>query len=297
MDIEHIGYSEELVLVVDDEELFGVVLEELLKHCGFKSHHVDSAPEALTELKKERPYTFVITDINMPEMDGLELTRMVKDDYPHVCVIIMTGHSDDHKYVDVVNAGATDFINKPFRIEELEAKIKRAIIERNTRRALERLSITDSLTGLYNQRHFYSQLKNEIARAKRQKKQVGLILLDLDDFKQYNDKYGHLAGDERLQKIGGIITSQIRHVVDSGYRYGGDEFAVILCDAEPDTCQIVGGRIFRTFEEKCDGAGVSIGCAVFSDGMTPESFVAAADKCLYECKKKKKTKNAILARR
>ncbi|MBW1902265.1 MAG: diguanylate cyclase [Deltaproteobacteria bacterium] len=287
MDTEHLEYSEELALVVDDDEGLGKILEGLLGQCGFKSHHVVSGSDALAELKKERTYTFLITDVQMPGMDGLELTQRVKNDFPDVCVIVMTGYSDDYRYIDVVNAGAVDFINKPFRIEELEAKIRRAIIERDTRQALEKLSITDSLTGLYNQRHFYSKLNDETTRAKRQKRQVGLILLDLDDFKRYNDNYGHLAGDERLKKFGSIITSQIREVVDSGYRYGGDEFAVILSDAGPDTCQTIGERIARVFREECDGAGVSIGCANFSDNMIPESLVAEADRCLYEDKEKK----------
>jgi diguanylate cyclase (GGDEF)-like protein len=110
----------------------------------------------------------------------------------------------------------------------------------------------------------------------------------LDDFKRYNDKYGHLAGDKRLKKFGSIITTQIREVVDSGYRYGGDEFAVILSDAGPDTCQTIAKRIASVFREECDGAGVSFGYANMSDNMTPESLVAEADRCLYEDKEKKK---------
>jgi len=288
METKPLEYSEERVLVADDEEGLGKIFEGLLGQRGFKSHHVMNGSDALAELKKKKAYTFLVTDVEMPGMDGLELTKRVKNDFPDVCVIVMTGYSDEYRYIDVVNAGAVDFINKPFRIEELEAKIRRAMIERNTRQTLEKLSITDSLTGLYNQRHFYSNLDDEITRAKRQKQQIGLILLDLDDFKQYNDKHGHLAGDERLKKFGSIITSQIREVVDSGYRYGGDEFAVILSDAGPDTCQTIGQRIARVFREECDGAGVSIGCADFSDNMTPESLVAEADRRLYEDKERKK---------
>ena len=138
----------------------------------------------MEELSK-KSYTFLLTDMNMPEMDGMELIGQVKADYPHICSIAMTGYTKEYKYMDVVNAGATDFINKPFGIEELEAKIKRAIVERNVREELGRLSITDSLTGLFNQRHFYARLRNEIKRTERQtrKHQLGLIILDLDNFK------------------------------------------------------------------------------------------------------------------
>ncbi|HBF42647.1 MAG TPA: diguanylate cyclase response regulator, partial [Desulfobacteraceae bacterium] len=226
MAVEDIDYSAELILVVDDEEMIREIVCEMFGHLGLKSHAVGSGKEALVELKKERPYTFLLTDISMPVMNGVDLIKKVRKKYPKICTIAMTGHSREYKYIDVVNAGAMDFINKPLGIEELEAKVRRGIIERNIREKLNRMSITDSLTGLYNQRHFYTTLKYEVIRAERQKYKLGLILLDLDNFKYFNDTYGHLAGDELLQKVGEIIEVNIRKGVDSGYRYGGDEFAI-----------------------------------------------------------------------
>ena len=129
-------------------------------------------------------------------------------------------------------------------------------------------------------------------RAKRKKQHLALLLLDLDDFKQYNDEYGHLAGDEHLQKFGSIIKAQIRQGVDSGYRYGGDEFAIILCDADLDTCTRIGKRIKKAFQDKCNGSA-SMGIASFSDGMTPEDFVAEADKHLYKLKGQKNHQRSI----
>jgi len=287
MDKEGIDYSDEMVLVVDDDKEFGVILINLLAQRGFNSHHVASGSEALKELKKEKKYTFLIADIVMPEMDGLELTRRIKNEYPDICVIVITGYSNEYKYVAVINAGATDFINKPFRIEELEAKIRRVIIERNVRQELERLTITDSLTGLYNQRHFYTRLKDEIIRAQRKAQKLALILLDLDDFKQYNDNHGHLAGNALLQKFSRIINAQVRQGVDSGYRYGGDEFAIILNDADKNICKTIEKRIAKTFKEECN-EGVSMGYAIFSKGLTLGALVAEADKHLYRFKSQKK---------
>ncbi len=287
MDIEGIDYTDEMVLVVDDEEEFGKILEDLLKHLGLRAHHLTNGRDALEELQKKKAYTFLITDIVMPGMDGLELTKRTKSDFPDVCVIVMTGYSDDYKYVSVINAGATDFINKPFRIEELDAKIRRGIIERNTRQELKRLTITDSLTGLYNQRHFYSRLNDEITRAQRQEQDLALILLDLDDFKQYNDNHGHIAGDELLQNFGKIISAQVRQGVDSGFRYGGDEFAIILVNADKEICINIEKRIAKAYESDC-GEGASMGYAIFDKSMTPEAFVAEADKHLYRLKGMKK---------
>jgi len=283
---EHIDYSEEPVLVVDDEDAIRDPIVEMLIHLGFPADAAGNGKEALEKLR-EKPYAFLLTDIKMPEMDGLELIKYVKNDHPDVCAIAMTGYSKDYQYMDVVNAGASDFINKPFLIEELEAKIRRAIIERNIRQELNRLSITDSLTGLFNQRHFYNRLNEEIVRARRQKNQLALILLDLDSFKQFNDEKGHVAGDEVLKKVGNIISANIRQGVDSGYRYGGDEFAVILIDADVDISQRIAQRIEESIERECQ-LTASTGLANFSEEMTAEAFVEKADQYLYKFKGKRK---------
>jgi diguanylate cyclase (GGDEF)-like protein len=286
MGTENINYNDERVLVVDDEESVRGPLVEMLRHLGFRADSAANGKESLEKLKNT-PYTFLLTDMNMPEMDGLELIGHLKSDYPHICSIAMTGYTREYKYMDVVNAGATDFINKPFSLEEIEAKVKRAIIERDIRQELSRLSITDSLTGLFNQRHFYGRLKDEIKRSERQKQQLSLILLDLDNFKDFNDTHGHLAGDDLLQKVGTIINACIRESVDSGYRYGGDEFAIILIDAGTDIGRAIGKRIEKGIEKEC-GISASMGYANFEEGMTPEDFVGKADEFLFKFKGEKK---------
>ena len=153
MNNNDISYESEHVLVVDDEDIVREPISAMLQHLGFKVDTAASGDEALEKFKKNS-YSFLLTDIRMPGIDGLELIRTVKREYPKVCAIAMTGYSKEYKYVETINAGATDFVNKPFGIQEIEAKFKRGIIERNIRQELNRLSITDSLTGLYNQRHF-----------------------------------------------------------------------------------------------------------------------------------------------
>lgn len=287
METDTIRYSNEAILVVDDEEFVREPIVAMLERLGFKADAERSGEEALERLA-EKECTFLLTDIRMPgNVDGLELIRQTKNKYPNVCAIAMTGHSKEFNYVEVVNAGATDFVNKPFGIEELEAKIKRAIIERNTRHELNRLSITDSLTGLYNQRHFYVRLKEEMVRSKRQEYKLALILLDLDGFKQYNDSFGHLAGDKLLQKVGEVIRRSVREDVDSGYRYGGDEFAVILIGADASVAEMMSMRIRNGIEKEC-GLTASAGYAGFSDSLTAEELVAAADRRLYESKEQRK---------
>jgi len=288
LDINNIEYDNEFVLVVDDEEFVSEPIAGMLKHLGFQAESVNNGYEALKALK-EKPCTFLLTDIKMPGMNGLELIQRTKDEYPQVTTIAMTGYYMDYSWVDVVNSGASDFINKPFGIEELEAKIRRVITERNLKQELRRLSITDSLTGLYNQRHFYARLRDEIIRAERQKHPLALIFLDLDDFKQYNDTRGHLAGDKLLQKVGSIINTKIRQGVDSIYRYGGDEFAIILIETDLDITKTIRERIETSIREECN-LGVSIGYAQLSHGLSPEEFMREADNRLYEAKARKTEK-------
>jgi len=292
---DDISYENEHVLVVDDEDIVREPISAMLRHLGFRVDTAETGDEALEKFKTET-YTFLLTDIRMPGIDGLELIRIVKREYPDVCAIAMTGYSKEYKYVETVNAGATDFVNKPFGIEEIEAKFKRGIIERNIRQELNRLSITDSLTGLYNQRHFYDRLNEETARAQRQNHELALILLDLNDFKQYNDKFGHLAGDGLLQKVGAVINSKMRQSVDSGYRYGGDEFAVMLIEAGEDVAEMMSERIKSGILEEC-GISASSGFAVCDKGLiNAEALVGEADRRLYEDKARNKVQKAAIAR-
>jgi len=285
MESKNINYSEESIMIVDDDSNFRETLVKLLKHLGFTVDSTSSGHDALKKLK-EKEYTFLITDMRMLKMDGLELIKRVKQELPDMSIISMTGFPEGYKYIDVIDAGATDFINKPFEVEELEAKVRRVINERNLRKELSRLSITDSLTGLFNQRHFYKRLKEEVIRAQRQKHPLGLIIIDLDNFKAYNDTHGHLAGDEILRDAGRLINNSIRDGVDSGYRYGGDEFVVILIDASLNIGKEIGSRIQEAFKENAN-ITASLGYARYIDGMSIKDLVSKADKDLYRSKDKK----------
>lgn len=279
---QNYDYKNETILIVDDEVEVGNVVKNLLANTGFNVDFVNSGKNALDQLRNGN-YTFLITDISMSELSGIELIKMATKDNPEISIIAMTGYDKDYTYMDVINAGANDFIIKPFKVDEIEAKITRILIERNIREELARLSITDNLTGLYNQRHFYDKLREEIERANRQKHFLSLIFLDLDKFKSYNDKYGHLAGDTMLAKSGKIILSNIRDNVDTAFRYGGDEFAVILVEADEYIVKNISERLKSGFEEFGE-VSASIGFATYSPEMKMQDLVTLADKHLYKAK-------------
>jgi len=282
----NIDKTKESILVVDDDQRVCEVLKELFGAMQFPTASSLSGEEALRMLK-EKQYTFLLADMKMPEMNGMELIRRTRENFPSVSVVAMTGYTDEYQYVDIINAGANDFVKKPIDIAELEAKIVRCISERDLRKELSRLSMTDSLTGLFNQRQFYMRLREEIVRSTRQKHSLALILMDLDNFKEYNDKHGHIAGDEALRDVGKAILRSIREGVDSGYRYGGDEFAIILIDSDLSIAQEIGKRVHLAIRDNGE-LRASLGYAVYGENMNLTDFVALADANLYRSKTQRK---------
>jgi diguanylate cyclase (GGDEF)-like protein/PAS domain S-box-containing protein len=166
---------------------------------------------------------------------------------------------------------------------------------RESEKKYKELSITDDLTGLFNQRHFYNQLRAEIDRIQRYKHPLALLLLDVDNFKIYNDTYGHLAGDKVLTKLGEVIRNSIRKT-DSGYRYGGEEFTVILTETRGQDAGVAAERLRKRFADEVFfpvplepvRVTVSVGIANYRDGEEIASFVKRADQNMYEAKAKGK---------
>jgi len=152
---------------------------------------------------------------------------------------------------------------------------------------LQELSIKDNLTSLYNQRHFYRMLEKEMARATRQNHPMCLLLLDLDNFKQLNDSKGHLAGDRILERTGHIIKECTREHVDYTFRYGGDEFTIILTETSPQQAYEVAERIKQLLPQSLQDATLtlSIGLAEYSNSASLEDFINSADKAMYAAKK------------
>ncbi|MBW1787957.1 MAG: diguanylate cyclase [Deltaproteobacteria bacterium] len=287
--------KQESILAVDNDELVLEPIAEMLRHLGFRTVSVKNGEDALDQLKRN-PFTLLLTDIKMPGMSGLELIQRAKNAYPDLCVVAMTAYTEEYTYMEVIESGATDFINKPFAYTELEAKIARAIRERDVKRKLSDLSITDSLTGLHNQHCFFERLEQEVNRAERQDNRLSLIMIDLDNFKDHNDKYGHRSGDEVLQKVGEIISACIRRGVDTGYRYGGDEFAIILIDSDMEIAHFISKRIAKTLEQECN-ISASFGSATFKKGMKSEELMENADRKLYARKAEKHEKKPHAIRR
>ena len=278
------------ILIVDDDPSIRRLLREYIDRFGFAGETAEDGEAAVERLRREF-FAVVLTDMKMPNMDGMALLRHVKEEHPHTDVIVITGHGDDYSYMDVIKAGASDFIAKPFRPDELEAKINRVLREQKLVRQLERHSIYDALTDVFNRRYFDLKLSTEVQRAHRQGYALFLMLLDVDNFKSYNDRFGHQAGDRLLQAVGRILEQSVRENVDWSFRYGGDEFGIILTQLHLEQIHTIAERILEKFGAHDFGnAGISIGVARFVRHENLEwheeiaDLIGRADRALYRAK-------------
>lgn len=277
------------VLCVDDDPEVRELLHEIISHLGHNSKTAVDGIGALEKLADDH-FDIVITDINMPRMDGIELIKRIKTEFDDVDVIAITAYEMTYKYTDIIELGASDFISKPFNVNELEAKLNRILRERRLRVGLRRLSTRDGLTGLYNRRYFDENLKHEASRAFRQNYSLYLLFIDLDGFKAYNDKYGHQQGDKLLRELAEVILDNIRKDVDSACRYGGDEFVIILPHAKRQQALMVAERLLNSFNKRnVSSTGLSIGLAKLEgSGETLkenlESLIRKVDQAAYRAK-------------
>ncbi len=273
------------ILVVDDEKIVVNNLKKIIESFGYACKKANSGLDASKKIDKE-PFDVIIADIVMPNMGGMELLHKIKEDHPDIDVLMMTGYGNEYTFTEVIKEGATDFISKPFQNDEIEAKLHRIMRERKLKEELLYLSIRDSLTGLFNRRHFFHTLKHEKERAKRQNRALSLILIDIDNFKQYNDTFGHLEGDKALDKLARILKSSLRQSVDSAYRYGGDEFASLLIETTIQQAIQIAERIRISYEgEKLGSTTLSLGITEYKPHFDIETFLKETDGVLYKAKR------------
>jgi diguanylate cyclase (GGDEF)-like protein len=296
------------ILVVDDSRTQLEWLVAVLQREGFDVRSAATGKEAILKVRTDPP-DLVLLDMILPDMDGLEVLRIIKarPDDQFIPVIILSVKSDLDSKVAGLRIGADDFLAKPFEDLEIVARVN-AMLRiksrqdqlRTTQAKLEEQSVTDGLTGLKNRRFFDDRLGEEFRRAQRYADPVSLIMIDLDHFKQVNDRYGHQTGDTVLREAAALVRQSIRDT-DIGARYGGEEFAVILPKTHLSGALAVAERIWRELGKKVyrteatSAPGrppelrvtASIGLAFYpsKDIATSEALVRYADEALYQAKR------------
>lgn len=224
------------ILLAEDDPITRRLIARLLRRAGYEVEEAADGAQALARIQ-EKFFPILITDWEMPELDGPTLCQRVRELElsGYVYTLLLTARDSKEHIIAGLEAGADDYLTKPLHEPELVARLKTGArivaLEQNLRAANERnrkLSITDALTGAYNRRYFNEQLPGEIERCRRYKHPLSLVMGDIDFFKKINDGYGHSAGDEVLSQFVQLTKRSIRATSDWIARYGGEEFVIVM---------------------------------------------------------------------
>ncbi|MEW5822222.1 MAG: diguanylate cyclase [Cyanobacteriota bacterium] len=295
------------VMIVEDDNDNRELIYYMLKNKGYNVVTFSNALDALKYLESNK-VDIIVSDIMMPKMDGIEFCSTVRKKYSGIYFIMLTAKSEKNDVSYGLNIGADDYITKPFDFMEFSARVKvgeRIILNQKKltylNDKLEQIADTDSLTKLKNRRYFSTEATKELNRAKRYGHTLALFMIDIDNFKQINDKYGHLTGDLVLKKIAKIISLKARES-DIICRYGGEEFVMVIPETDPKKASYTAEKIRKlvektkiTIDDKEIDLTISIGIAL----NTPKNMISLkelvdfADRALYSAKNSGKNKTVI----
>jgi len=301
------------ILIVDDDPLVLKLLNKYLRAAGHDVLSAINGREAMRIVLNEGP-SIVISDWSMPEMDGIDFCKAIRsiEEIGFVYVIIVTAHTEKNRVVEAFDAGANDFLTKPFHRQELLARVnagmrivtleadlmkkQREIQKTNAElmvlnRMLEQMATTDELTRLPNRREAMNRLKEYWALAERHDQPLTCIMLDIDHFKRCNDTYGHDAGDLVLRETARALEWAVR-CGEKVYRLGGEEFLVLCPNTNIDDAVRAAERLRRTIEgnrvefgELSLNVTISAGAAERNEiTITPDDLLKRSDEALYEAK-------------
>ncbi len=287
------------ILVVDDDPSSREIVSKALEYEGYQTRQCESGNEGLKVMNEWVPH-LILLDVNMPGLNGIEtLARLrVRDEYVSVIFVSADCLRDD--VVRGLDAGADDYVCKPFDVMELMSRVRSQLrikdLNDSLKKANDRLKELvdiDDLTGLFNMRSLYKRLDFELDRARRYNRSVCAIMMDLDHFKRVNDQNDHLFGSYVLSEVGKIVRSNIRKV-DFAARYGGDEFLIVLTEIAMDGAKTFASRLRSKIEEsvfKSDNFKMeltaSLGLAITNPNtinVDARSLVRYADRALYAAK-------------
>ncbi len=277
------------ILIVEDDEKTFKLLKDGLSDIDYKVWRATCGREAL-KLAKEIYFMVVITEIRIPDMNGIELIKRIKKIDHKINIIALTAYSFTDSAVEAMRKGAYAYLMKPLNVEEINLIVKKAIehtcllIQAGKRKYYQDMSILDGLTGVYNHRHFHERLDWQIDHLRRYPQVFSLFIIDIDDFKKYNDTNGHLEGDKVLHNAAQLFVDSTRDS-DLTFRYGGEEFAIISPQTEQQNAKRMGERLIEIVRRQLP-VTISIGLATFPENaQTKSDLINRADKALYRAKR------------
>ncbi|CAH9057923.1 Protein-glutamate methylesterase/protein-glutamine glutaminase [Pseudoalteromonas holothuriae] len=287
------------ILIIDDDSSVVITLNKVLRKVG-RIRFAPDAAHAFISMSKYRP-DLILLDMNLPDLDGLQICAKIKNDantsdIPVLFITSQTGHNFEEKVFD---AGGADFIVKPLNPRVVASRVLTHLNYHNAIRLLKNQANTDSLTNLANRRIFDEQLSVEFRRARRQNESITIAMIDIDEFKKYNDQYGHVAGDDCLKSIALLIQKSAHRPGDLAARYGGEEFALILPCTDTSAAsdfiarlmdKVRGLQLAHADDSTHQYVTISVGyCTLASHNanilkLNEWVLVEAADSALYESK-------------
>ena len=293
MEVDSINMN---VLIAEDDIISCRALEKNLRDWGYRVHVTKNGEEAW-EIIKNGGIRLAIVDWGMPKMNGLELCHKIRNEYQpreekYLYIILLTGRDLEKDIITGLSAGADDYITKPFSYMELKVRIQNGarII------ALQDIQLqkanTDSLTQLWNRKKILEILEEELNRNFRENIPLGVIMLDIDNFKTINDTYGHLIGDKVIIEVASRLKKKIRSYDKIG-RYGGDELLLILPGLGRQDAKNIAERLRQSVcaEKIQTEAGalnitVSLGVSIFDTASRPSTkkMIEESDLALYVAK-------------
>ncbi|QDM15702.1 diguanylate cyclase [Tardiphaga sp. vice278] len=287
------------ILIVDDDHITAELHAEILRSAGMSVYIVSDPVEALTAIEATS-HGLVLMDVQMPGVDGIELARMMRQSRQHMAmpIVFLSAEQDLDRQLAARRFGGDIFINKPVDPKHLVSLVRlRADRSRTLRSMIER----DSLTGLYNHGQFKDRLIHEFERSRRTGSPLSIVMIDIDNFKSVNDRYGHPVGDRVIRGVATLLTNRLRRTDVVG-RYGGEEFGILMMDTPPCAAGKVVDNI-RTMlgDFLFDASGQSF-AATFSAGVagaaasdSPENCIARADSALYLAKREGRNRVRLAA--
>jgi len=286
------------ILLIEDESEASEKLGAVLYAAGHNVNVASSAKEGL-KLLKDLKCAVVITELRLPDMGGVELIRAIKNIDAKISAVVITPYLFINSAIEAMENGAFGYITKPFNPSEIRIVVQHAVEryflmdEANKKSYYYDLSILDGLTGVYNHRYLHEILDRELMRARRYPQSLSLIMVDVDNFKKYNDTNGHMAGDELLKGLTNLFVRSLRNL-DMVFHYGGEEFCILLIETNKDGARLAAERLLNLVRLSLPTT-ISMGIAEFpTDSKEKDMLIDKADKALYQAKTTGKNK-AVLA--
>jgi diguanylate cyclase (GGDEF)-like protein len=294
------------VLLVEDSIASLQVIQTYVESAGHSVITARDGEQGIQKFLEHKP-DLVLLDVNMPNMDGYQCAQHIRKNCQQgnlwIPIIFLSAEVTEDAVVKGIDSGGDDYLLKPITQKVLTAKLRAMSRIADMRKELEevsahlkRLSSTDGLTQLYNRRHFDETLELEWSRSSRTQTPLSLILCDIDNFKAFNDNYGHVAGDDALVITSKAIIDTLQRPNDLPARYGGEEFAVILPGTPAVGAMIVAEQLRKAidalaiphaFSDTANVVTMSIGVSTYYPNKTKASYVQlldSADRGLYRAK-------------